>query len=91
MALRLFRWLPHDGQRHAIGADLLARDQAATLCGEELVIPADPPTKSEWCWPTCPDCDAAWRAAEGILPFPRRGGAASGPRHVRSATLRDQG
>lgn len=71
MALRPFRWLPHNGGRHAIQADLVAHDDATTLCGEALVVPDNRPTKGEWCWPTCTDCDAAWRAAEGILPFPR--------------------
>ncbi|MFB9598262.1 zinc finger protein [Saccharothrix longispora] len=77
MLPRPFRWLPHAGWRHAVDIELVAYDQAATLCGEELVIPAARPTKQEWCWPTCAACDAAWRAAEGILPFPRQGGAAS--------------
>ncbi|QFZ24040.1 hypothetical protein EKG83_05200 [Saccharothrix syringae] len=88
--MRPFRWLPHDGRRHAVNADLVALEQAATLCGVELVVPAARPTKLEWCWPTCSDCDAAWRAAEGILPFPRQEGAASGSRGVRSKTAQHQ-
>lgn len=50
-----------------------------TLCGEPVVVPVAPPSKQEWCWPTCPPCDGAWRAHEGIPPFPRpRAGTASG-------------
>ncbi|MFT7841812.1 zinc finger protein [Saccharothrix sp. BKS2] len=87
MALRPFRWLPHDGGRHAVDVDLVAHDRATTLCGEELVIPAAPATKREWCWPTCAECDAAWRAVEGISPFPRQ---RSGFRCARSTTLQHQ-
>lgn len=72
MTTRPFRWLPHNGKRHAVDVNLVAYDQAATLCAEELIIPATRPTKDEWCWPTCPTCDAAWRAAEGIPVFPRQ-------------------
>ncbi|ONI92953.1 hypothetical protein ALI22I_00980 [Saccharothrix sp. ALI-22-I] len=72
MALRPFRWLPHNGRRHAINADATPDDHTATLCGEELTVPASRATKDEWCWPTCPRCDAAWRTAEGIPTFPRR-------------------
>ncbi|MFB9598992.1 zinc finger protein [Saccharothrix longispora] len=74
---RPFRWLPHEGQRHAVCANSTVRDEVTTLCGGELVIPVTRPTKAEWCWPTCLSCDAAWRAAEGIMPFPRK--ASAGP------------
>jgi hypothetical protein len=80
---REFRWLPHEGKRHAVEARAVARDTTATLCGEGLVIPARRPTKVEWCWPTCADCDATWRAEEGILPFPRRPDPARHPAHPR--------
>jgi hypothetical protein len=72
MALRPFTWLPHNGKRHAIKADLVAHDDTTTLCGEELTVPGVRPTKDDWCRPTCPQCDAAWRAAEGIPVFPRQ-------------------
>jgi len=49
MALREFRWLPHDGGRHAIPASLVVGDVAKTLCGRELAVPHDPPTKTQWC------------------------------------------
>ncbi|WP_211269305.1 zinc finger protein, partial [Saccharothrix syringae] len=53
MPLRPFRWLPHDGQRHAVKEGTVAFEDTATLCGEELTIPAAHPTKTQWCWPTC--------------------------------------
>ncbi|WP_447002446.1 zinc finger protein [Saccharothrix isguenensis] len=72
MPVRPFRWLPHNHKRHAVDADLVARDQARTLCGEDLIIPTTPRTKDQWCWPTCTECDLRWRAAEDIPPFPRQ-------------------
>lgn len=72
MPLRAFRWLPHNGKRHAVGTELTACHEATTLCGEQLTIPEVRPTKEQWCWPTCQDCDAHWRTAEGIPPFPRQ-------------------
>jgi hypothetical protein len=72
MGIRPFRWLPHDGRRHAIKADLIPRDQTSTLCGKDLAVPDVRATKNEWCWPTCADCDTAWRAAEGIPGFSRQ-------------------
>ncbi|MEV0676326.1 zinc finger protein [Actinosynnema sp. NPDC050436] len=67
---RAFRWMPHDGRRHAIRREPVAGEDAATLCGLPLTVQH---TQSyvHWCWPTCPDCDAAWRAHEGIAGFPR--------------------
>ncbi|MBW4716920.1 zinc finger protein [Saccharothrix obliqua] len=67
---RDFRWMPHAGRRHAIRRQLTPRDAGETLCGVPLIIPADQPY-AHWCWPTCPACDSAWRAHEGIGP-PRR-------------------
>ncbi|QFZ19572.1 zinc finger protein [Saccharothrix syringae] len=71
MSIRPFRWLPHDGQRHAVKEDAVAFEDTATLCGEELTIPAAHPTKTQWCWPTCTTCDTVWRQHEGIPLFPR--------------------
>lgn len=72
---RAFRWLPHAGRRHAIRAELVARDEGDTLCGVPLVVPPAPPHYAQWCWPTCEACDQAWRAHEGIAVFPRQRGA----------------
>ncbi|GAA3459275.1 zinc finger protein [Saccharothrix longispora] len=76
MSFRPFRWLPHNGKRHAVKEDAVACEETTTLCGEEVTIPAGRLGKEEWSWPTCRDCDAAWRAAEGILPIPHQLGAA---------------
>ncbi|MBB5808840.1 hypothetical protein F4560_008608 [Saccharothrix ecbatanensis] len=70
--LRPFRWLPYDRRRHAVNAEARDNETTTTLCDEKLTIPATPATREEWCWPTCSACDAAWRAVEGIPPFPRR-------------------
>ncbi|WP_433271973.1 zinc finger protein [Actinosynnema sp. CS-041913] len=66
---RAFRWMPHDGRRHAIRSELAPREEGATLCGLPLTVP---PSQSyvNWCWPTCADCDVAWRTHEGIAVFP---------------------
>ncbi|WP_156077339.1 zinc finger protein [Saccharothrix sp. NRRL B-16314] len=85
MPARPFRWLPHHHKRHAVKADVVARDQARTLCGEDLVIPATH-TKDQWCWPTCTDCDTRWRAEEGILPFPRRSNPTPRPQRPAPTT-----
>ncbi|MBB5960201.1 hypothetical protein FHS29_006824 [Saccharothrix tamanrassetensis] len=68
---RAFRWMPHDGRRHAIRSDRAPRDHADTLCGLPLTVPHAQPYV-HWCWPTCPACDTAWRAHEGIAAFPRQ-------------------
>ncbi|MFC6091573.1 zinc finger protein [Saccharothrix lopnurensis] len=70
--LRPFRWQPHDGRRHAVTHDAVPLQATTTLCGEELTIPATPLGNREWCWPTCTDCDTAWRHHEGIPLFPRQ-------------------
>ncbi|MGM1057868.1 zinc finger protein [Saccharothrix sp. Mg75] len=70
MSLRPFRWLPHNGKRHAVKHDAIAYEETTTLCGEEVTIPARPLPRTDWYWPTCRDCDTAWRAAEGIPPVP---------------------
>jgi hypothetical protein len=71
MGTRPFRWLPHEGRRHAIPDALAARDEGRTLCGVAVTVPHDPPPRSpDGCWPTCRDCDVAWRESEGIPVFP---------------------
>lgn len=75
--VRAFRWLPHEGLRHAIPAALVARDDGRTLCGLEVTVPHEPPPRSpHGCWPTCRSCDVAWRESEGIrvFPWPRAAG-----------------
>ncbi|GAA2667135.1 MULTISPECIES: zinc finger protein [Actinosynnema] len=67
---RSFRWLPHEGRRHAVSARLEVRDEGVTLCGIGLVVPSSP-AYPQWCWPTCAGCDLAWREHEGIQPYPR--------------------
>jgi len=68
---RAFRWMPHDGRRHAIRTGVAPRDAAETLCGLTFTVPT---TRSyvHWCWPTCEVCDTAWRAHEGIAASPAR-------------------
>jgi hypothetical protein len=63
---RPFRWLPHGGARHAVPIDLLPGDAGRTLCDADVVVPRQGCGKREWCWPTCPGCDSAWRVREGI-------------------------
>ncbi|WP_447003228.1 zinc finger protein [Saccharothrix isguenensis] len=71
MGVRAFRWLPHDGSRHAIPAALVPRDDGRTLCGVEVTVPHEPaPRSPDGCWPTCQACDVAWRKSEGIAVFP---------------------
>ncbi|MFC6090744.1 zinc finger protein [Saccharothrix lopnurensis] len=77
MALRPFRWLPHNGKRHAVPEHVVAHDEATTLCGEELVVPVRRASNLAWCWPTCAECDAAWRQVERIPAFPRQRNAGS--------------
>ncbi|MFT7841113.1 zinc finger protein [Saccharothrix sp. BKS2] len=67
MGIRPFRWLPHDGRRHAIPDQLAAHEEGQTLCGVAVTVPHLPlPRCPDWCWPTCMTCDRAWRAHEGI-------------------------
>ncbi len=68
---RAFRWMPHDGRRHAIRSRYAPRDDAETLCGLPLTVPHDQQPYAHWCWSTCEECDNAWRAHEGIPAFPR--------------------
>ncbi|MBB4968402.1 zinc finger protein [Saccharothrix violaceirubra] len=81
---RRFRWLPHDGKRHAVPAGLAAGTDGTTLCGLAVTVPAtSPPRHPHGCWPTCTACDTAWRRAEGI-PLP----AERGTRNVRASDNR---
>ena len=62
-----FRWMPHDGKRHAISTEALPGAETETLCGVELVRPmASPPKYPDWLWPECQLCNDRWRQAEGI-------------------------
>jgi len=73
MGVREFRWFPAEGRRHAIPDALVAHDEGATLCGIPIAVPRERGSKTAWCWPTCPLCDAGWRAREGLparLPIP---------------------
>ena len=65
--MRPYRWIPHDGNRHAVTVALGPGDHALTLCGLPLDIPAEPPPAwPDDCWPECSTCDEQWRVAEGI-------------------------
>ncbi|MEU4449508.1 zinc finger protein [Actinosynnema sp. NPDC050801] len=75
MGTRPFRWLPYEGRRHAIPDCMAANDDGQTLCGVAVRVPHDPPPRCpDGCWPTCPNCDDAWREHEGIplFPWPRK-------------------
>lgn len=65
MGMRMFRWFPHEGGRHAVSDELLVLDKGATLGGLEIVVPREQWSKTEWCWPTCVVCQARWREREG--------------------------
>ena len=39
-----------------ISQDLLPGDEGQTFCGLDLQVPRQRSTKTEWLWPTCPDC-----------------------------------
>jgi hypothetical protein len=70
---RDYKWQPHSGARHAIPQGLAPNDAGSTLCGIELKAGPDTWPEDARCWPTCVECDLAWRAAEHILPWPRKG------------------
>ncbi|GGP78869.1 zinc finger protein [Saccharothrix coeruleofusca] len=73
MGIREFRWLPHEGLRHAIPDALTADQRGRTLCGVPVTVPrVTPPAFPDGCWPTCRSCDAEWRKREGIPSFPRQ-------------------
>ncbi|GAA3858644.1 hypothetical protein GCM10022243_25370 [Saccharothrix violaceirubra] len=70
---RDFRWLPHDGNRHAIPYTLSSGETGSTLCGLAVTVPRrSPPQFPDGCWPTCETCDASWRRHEGIPLFSER-------------------
>lgn len=70
---RNYRWQPHEGGRHAIPQELAVNDIGHTLCGIEVTAGPDRwPSEARY-WPTCDDCDLAWREHEGLLPWPRKG------------------
>lgn len=68
---REYKWQPHCGARHAIPQKLTVRDTGHTLCGIEVQVQSDEWPDETRCWPTCFECDSAWRAHERILPWPR--------------------
>ena len=64
--------MPHDGLRHAIHDEPAGERLLETLCGDPFV-PQEPDLwTNKNVWPTCWDCDGAWRENEGILPWPRK-------------------
>ncbi|ACU37532.1 hypothetical protein Amir_3647 [Actinosynnema mirum DSM 43827] len=84
---REFRWLPHDGRRHAIPDRLDVGDEGQTLCGVRLTVPRRAGWKSSaGLWPTCADCDCAWREREGISRFPQ---SSSGSSRRRTAVIEE--
>ena len=88
MKSRSFRWFPFNGRRHAVSNGLVVGDGGTTLCGELVTVPHDAPSKTEWCWPTCAECDRSWRLHEGILPFPRPANSRSVERRTSLAAAR---
>lgn len=71
--VRSYRWQPHDDGRHAIPQELAVNDVGHTLCGIEVTAGSDKWPNEARYWPTCNECDLAWRECEGILPWPRKG------------------
>ncbi|MET8763423.1 zinc finger protein [Lentzea sp. NPDC004782] len=70
---RTYKWQPHKGGRHAIPQALAVNDAGHTLCGIEVTAGSDRwPDESRY-WPTCDECDLAWRDHEGLPPWPRKG------------------
>ncbi|MBM7863148.1 zinc finger protein [Lentzea nigeriaca] len=67
-----FRWMPHEGLRHAILDELTRGQLVETLCGDPFVPQEFSLWRDKICWPTCWDCDGVWRESEGILPWPRK-------------------
>lgn len=70
---RSYKWQPHEGARHAIPRKLAVNNVGHTLCGVEVTAGSDKWPDEARCWPTCAECDLAWRAHEDILPWPRDG------------------
>ncbi|MGW6928442.1 zinc finger protein [Lentzea sp. NPDC054927] len=71
--VRSYKWQPHDEGRHAIPQELGVDDVGHTLCGIEVTAGPDRWPNEARYWPTCNECDLAWRESEGILPWPRKG------------------
>ncbi|MFD4636876.1 zinc finger protein [Lentzea sp. NPDC058436] len=71
--VRSYKWQPHDEGRHAIPQELAVNDAGLTLCGIEVTAGPDTWPNDARYWPTCEECDLAWRKSEGILPWPRKG------------------
>lgn len=70
---RSYKWQPHHGGRHALPQELAINDVGETLCGIEVTAGSDTWPDEARYWPTCAECDFAWRQHEGILPWPRKG------------------
>ena len=70
---RSYKWQPHEGGRHAIPQALAVNDIGHTLCGIEVTAGSDRWPDEARYWPTCDECDLAWREHEGLLPWPRKG------------------
>ncbi|HEX7309381.1 zinc finger protein [Lentzea sp.] len=77
--VRSYKWQPHDKGRHAIPQELAVNEAGHTLCGMEVTAGTDKWPDEARYWPTCTECDLAWRASEGILPWPRKGHASETP------------
>lgn len=75
--VRSYKWQPHDEQRHAIPQELAVNEAGGTLCGIEVTAGSDKWPNDARYWPTCVQCDLAWRESEGILPWPRQGHGAT--------------
>lgn len=59
-----FYWWPVQSRRHAVAGrrpHTPTGSAGRTLCGHDLVLPAD--DKYTWLWPSCPDC---WDAAKAL-------------------------
>lgn len=64
-----YRWLPAEGQRHAVPNDLYPGLPGRTLCGVAVTVPCEPiPKVPNWLWPECPSCDGMWREHERMNP-----------------------
>ncbi|WP_086667508.1 zinc finger protein [Lentzea kentuckyensis] len=68
---RRYKWQPHNGARHAVPRELAVGHVGRTLCDVEVTGHSDTWPDEARCWPTCHECDLAWRAHERILPWPR--------------------
>lgn len=77
---RSFKWQPYDGARHAVPQSLALNDIGRSLCDREVMIEPNTWSSCARFWPTCTECDRAWRAAENILPWPREEDSATDSR-----------